>query len=56
MSSLLIMTMLVVRVLFRGRMDLRLWYALWLLVLLHLLVPDTVFRTGLSVLSYMSLS
>ena len=39
-----------------GRMGLRLRYALWLLVLLRLLVPGTVFQTGLSVLNYVPLS
>ena len=51
-SSLLIVIVLAVRALFRGRMGLRLRYALWLLVLLRLLVPGTVFQTGLSVLNY----
>lgn len=56
MSSLLIVIVLAVRALFRGRMGLRLRYALWLLVLLRLLVPGTVFQTGLSVLNYVPLS
>lgn len=55
MSSLLIVIVLAVRALFRGRMGLRLRYALWLLVLLRLLVPGTVFQTGLSVLNYVPL-
>ena len=55
-SSLLIVIVLAVRALFRGRMGLRLRYALWLLVLLRLLVPGTVFQTGLSVLNYVPLS
>ena len=54
-SSLLIVIVLAVRALFRGRMGLRLRYALWLLVLLRLLVPGTVFQTGLSVLNYVPL-
>ena len=54
-SSLLIVIVLAVRALFRGRMGLRLRYALWLLVLLRLLVPGTVFQTGLSVLNYVRL-
>ena len=54
-SSLLIGIVLAVRALFRGRMGLRLRYALWLLVLLRLLVPGTVFQTGLSVLNYVPL-
>lgn len=49
-SSLLIVIVLAVRALFRGRMGLR------LLVLLRLLVPGTVFQTGLSVLNYVPLS
>lgn len=56
MSSLLIVLVLAVRALFRGRMGLWLRYALWLLVLLRLLVPGTVFQTGLSVLNYVPLS
>lgn len=54
-SSLLIVIVLAVRALFRGRMGLRLRYTLWLLVLLRLLVPGTVFQTGLSVLNYVPL-
>ena len=52
-SSLLIAIVLLVRRLFRGRLSLRLQYALWLVVLVRLLIPGTVFHTGLSVLNYL---
>ena len=52
-SSLLILIVLLVRRLFRGRLSLRLQYALWLVVLVRLLIPGTVFHTGLSVLNYL---
>ena len=52
-SSLLILIVLLVRRLFRGKLSLRVQYALWLVVLLRLLVPGTVAQTGLSVLNYL---
>ena len=52
-SSLLILIVLLVRRLFRGRLSLRLQYALWLVVLVRLLIPGTVAQTGLSVLNYL---
>ena len=52
-SSLLILIVLLVRRLFRGKLSLRLRYALWLVVLVRLLIPGTVFHTGLSVLNYL---
>ena len=52
-SSLLILIVLLVRRIFRGKLSLRLQYALWLVVLVRLLIPGTVFHTGLSVLNYL---
>ena len=52
-SSLLILIVLLVRRLFRGKLSLRLQYALWLVVLVRLLIPGTVAQTGLSVLNYL---
>lgn len=52
-SSLLIAIVLLVRRLFRGKLSLRLQYALWLVVLVRLLIPGTVAQTGLSVLNYL---
>lgn len=52
-SSLLIAIVLLVRRIFRGKLSLRLQYALWLVVLVRLLIPGTVAQTGLSVLNYL---
>ena len=52
-SSLLILIVLLVRRIFRGKLSLRLQYALWLVVLVRLLIPGTVAQTGLSVLNYL---
>ena len=52
-SSLLILIVLLVRRLFRGRLSLRLPHALWPAVLARLLIPGTVAQTGLSVLNYL---
>ncbi|MBR2831421.1 MAG: M56 family metallopeptidase [Oscillospiraceae bacterium] len=50
-SSALIAVLIAVRYLFRGRIGLRLQYALWLPVLLRLLIPATFGATPLSVLN-----
>ena len=48
-SSALIVLVVLLRRLLRGRIGLRLQYALWLLVLLRLLIPGTVGESALSV-------
>lgn len=48
-SSILILGMLALRRLLRGKISLRLQYALWLVVLLRLLLPGTVYHSPLSV-------
>ena len=48
-SSALIVLVVLLRLLLRGRIGLRLQYALWLLVLLRLLIPGTVGESVLSV-------
>ena len=48
-SSVLILLVMVLRRLLRGRISLRLQYALWLLVLARLLIPGTVGESALSV-------
>ena len=50
-SSVLIGLVLLVRALVRGRISLRLQYALWLLVLVRLLVPFNLTGSGMSVLN-----
>lgn len=48
-SSVLILLVIVLRRLLRGRISLRLQYALWLLVLVRLLIPGTVGESAISV-------
>ena len=48
-SSVLILLVMVLRRLLRGRISLRLQYALWLLVLARLLIPGTVGESAISV-------
>ena len=48
-SSVLIVLVIALRRLLRGRISLRLQYALWLLVLVRLLIPGTVGESALSV-------
>ena len=50
-SSLLIVIVLLLRRVLRGRISMRLQYALWGLVLLRLLIPGTVTASGLSVMN-----
>ncbi len=50
-SSVLIMIILLLRLIFRGRLSLRLRYALWLPVLFRLLLPLTVGSSSISVLN-----
>ena len=53
-SSLLILVLIVLRYLLRGRISPRLQYALWLLVAVRLLVPLSLPGTALSVLNVFS--
>ncbi len=48
-SSALILGVLALRALLRGKISLRLQYALWLIVLVRLLCPGTLFHSGLSI-------
>ncbi|MEA4896451.1 MAG: M56 family metallopeptidase [Oscillospiraceae bacterium] len=50
-SSVLILVVIVLRHLLKGKISLRLQYALWALVLLRLLVPVTLFESPISVMS-----
>ena len=50
-SSLLIVVVMLLRRVLRGRISMRLQYALWGLVLLRLLIPGTVAASGFSVLN-----
>lgn len=53
-SSLLIVIVMLLRRVLRGRISMRLQYALWGLVLLRLLIPGTVAASGFSVLNALS--
>ena len=50
-SSVLILAVIAVRFLFRTKMSSRLRYALWGLVLIRLLLPVTLFESGISVMN-----
>lgn len=50
-SSVLILSLALVRRLFRGRLNLRLQYALWLLVAARLLLPLPSVQSSVSVLN-----
>lgn len=52
-SSLMVLTVLGLRAALRGRISLRLQYALWLLVLLRLLIPGSIGSSRLSVENYL---
>lgn len=54
-SSVLILMVMGLRRLFRGRISLRLQYALWALVLVRLLIPGTVVPSRISVMNYVTL-
>ena len=51
-SSILIAVIATARFLLRGKISLRLQYALWGLVLLRLLVPVSIGSTGISVMKW----
>ena len=53
-SGVLVILVLLIRRLFKGKISLRLQYGLWLLVLVRLLVPVNLFDTDLSVLNLLS--
>ncbi len=53
-SSVLILVIVLIRGVLRGRMSLRLQYALWALVLLRLLLPFSLFESRFSVMTIMS--
>ena len=55
-SSVLIVVVLVVRSLFRGKISRRLHYALWGLVLLRLLLPFSLFDSPISIMNAVDLS
>ena len=48
-SSVLIILLMLIRLVFREKMSLRLRYALWLLVLIRLLVPFSLGETEISI-------
>ena len=50
-SSLLILIVLLLRTLLKGRISPRIQYALWALVLLRLLIPGTFFHSSVSVMN-----
>ena len=50
-SSVLILVVIVLRHFLKGKISLRLQYALWALVLLRLLVPVTLFESPISVMN-----
>ena len=52
-SSILILVLIVLRYLLRGRISPQLQYALWLLVALRLLTPISLPGTALSVLNFL---
>ena len=52
-SSVLIVIIVVLRFLLRGKISLKLQYALWGLVLIRLLIPFSVFESSVSVLNLM---
>lgn len=53
-AGVLVILVLLMRQLFKGRISLRLQYGLWLLVLVRLLVPVNLFDTNVSVLNLLS--
>ena len=50
-SSVLILVVIVLRHFFKGKISLRLQYTLWVLVLIRLLVPVTLFESPISVMN-----
>lgn len=52
-SSVLIVTVMVLRFLFQGKISRRLQYALWGLVLLRLLMPFSLYESPLSIMNWM---
>ncbi len=50
-SSVLIVLVTAMRYFFRGKLPMRAWYALWLVVALRLLVPVSFAESGLSILN-----
>lgn len=54
-SGVSVILVLLIRQIFKGKISLRLQYALWLLVLVRLLIPVNVIDTDISILKYMPL-
>lgn len=54
-SSVLIVSVIVIRYFFRDRLSMRVRYALWLLVAVRLLVPLSFAESGLSVLNFLAI-
>ena len=54
-SSVLIVLVTAMRYFFRGKLPMRAWYGLWLVVALRLLVPVSFMESGLSVLNLFAL-
>ena len=52
-SSVLIVIIAVLRFILRGKISLKLQYALWGLVLIRLLIPFSIFESSASVLNLM---
>ena len=53
-SSALIVVIILLRCLFKGKIDLRLQYALWLLVAARLLMPFPILQSSVSVLNVLA--
>ena len=53
-SGIVVILVLLMRQLFKGKISLRLQYGLWLLVLVRLLVPVNLFDTNVSILNLLS--
>lgn len=54
-SSVLILLILVIRKVFKGRIKLWLQYSLWLLVLLRLMLPFSIGNSAVSIMNYVAL-
>lgn len=55
-SSVLILVVVLMRHFFKGKISLRLQYALWAMVLIRLMIPFTLFESPISVMNAVELS
>ena len=53
-SGVSVVSVLLIRRIFKGKISLRLQYALWLLVLVRLLIPVNIIDTDLSILNFLT--